>query len=259
MSQRVLVVASQEALVEGMISTLEKAGYEATTIAIQEDVTSIVCEHKSDLILLDVSTRGVDGIEVCRRIRKALTIPIIMLSSRPDVIDRVVGLEVGADDYVAKPFSERELLARVKAQLRRASAYRASEANAGASQPEEGSQRVGRLEIDLENRSVSKNGRAIPLRRREFDLLVYLVRSRGAVVSRERLLRAIWGDEIRRDSHTVDVHIQRLRRKIERDAEEPKYLHTVRGRGYALRFDGPTPARDTSRRDWRKECKRGER
>ena len=183
-----------------------------------------------DVVLLDVMLPGVDGFEVCRRIRAtpgAATTPILMLTARGDDVDRIVGLELGADDYVAKPFNPRELLARIRAMLRRAAA------------PAGGRHlRVRELSIDLDAREVAVGGRRVSLTSYEFDLLTLLARAAGRVLSRERILDALKGQDYESFDRSIDVHISKLRAKLERNPKEPRYIKTVRGVGYVLLRDG---------------------
>lgn len=181
---------------------------------------------KPDLIILDLMLPGLDGIEVCRRIRAAgLAMPVIMLTAREGETDRVLGLETGADDYVTKPFSLRELLARIRAALRR------SEAAAPAILY------IGHLEIDAAGREVRAGGKEVELSAKEFDLLRVLVQHRGQVLSREQLLDLVWGADFYGDPRTVDVHVRWLREKIEQNPAEPALILTVRGSGYKFRRD----------------------
>jgi two-component system, OmpR family, response regulator MtrA len=175
-----------------------------------------------DLVLLDVMLPRLDGYEVCRQIRRSSTVPVVMLTARADTMDVVVGLEAGADDYVRKPFDLPELIARVRAALRRA----------GGGTGEETSLRFGPLAIDVAGRTVARDGADIPLTRTEFDLLVELVRHAGQVLTRESLLDRVWGYDYLGDSRLVDVAIQRLRSKIEADPAAPQLIQTVRGAGY---------------------------
>ena len=180
-----------------------------------------------DVVLLDIMLPGADGLEVCRRIRAApevAAVPVIMLTARGDDVDRIVGLELGADDYLPKPFNPRELLARVRALLRRAAAGRA-----GAERF-----RTGALEIDFAARTVTMAGRAVTLTHHEFELLAVLARAAGRVLSRDQILDALAGRTHEPFDRSIDVHVSRLRQKLERDAKDPRYLRTARGAGYML-------------------------
>ena len=184
-----------------------------------------------DLVVLDVMLPGLDGLEVCRQLRRESTVPILMLTAKDDEVDKIVGLEVGADDYMTKPFSMRELLARVRAMLRRSRMQQQAPA-ADAAQPV----RSGDLEADPLQRRLTLRGTALQLKPKEFDLLVYLMQQRGRVLTRDQLLEKVWGYTFGGDTRTVDVHIRWLREKIEDDPGTPRRLETVRGVGY--RFVG---------------------
>jgi DNA-binding response OmpR family regulator len=236
---RILVVEDERALRETLAYNLRRGGF---AVHLVEDGPSALAAARAqapDVILLDVLLPGgVDGFEVCRLLRHDLRCPIILLSALADEVDRVVGLEVGADDYVTKPFSIVELLARIKAHLRRAGMPAAGAA--AAARPGEPSPVplvVGDLEIDAARREVRVAGRPVQLKRREFDLLHYLARHAGMTLTRSRLLEAVWADQLpgRGDTRTVDVHVHRVRERIEPRPSRPRYLHTVRGLGYALR------------------------
>jgi DNA-binding response OmpR family regulator len=187
-----------------------------------------------DLVVLDLMLPGMNGLDVCRTLRReADTVPILMLTARDAEVDRVVGLEVGADDYVTKPFSMRELLARVGAMLRR------QEMNAAAPETRSPSIQVGEFTLDVDARTLAKEGHEVRLRPKEFDLLAFLARNRGRAFSRDQLLQQVWGYDFPGDDRTVDVHVRWLRQKIERDPAEPRLIVTVRGVGY--RFDQGRP------------------
>jgi DNA-binding response OmpR family regulator len=184
-------------------------------------------EGRFDLVVLDVMMPRLDGIEVCRRLRARSQVPIIMLTARDDEVDKVLGLEIGADDYITKPFSVREFRSRVKAALRR------NQMSGGPVADE--TLLHGELEIDLARRHVTVRGEAVVLTYVEFEILTALARSAGRVFDRETLLERIWGDSAYRDPRTIDVHIRHLREKIEADSRQPEYLLTVRGVGYRFR------------------------
>ena len=229
-----LVVDDEPSLVASLQYALTHQGFAVRTAADGPAALAAVRHETPDLVVLDVMLPGLDGFEVCRRIRAQAQVPIIMLTARDDPVDRVVGLEVGADDYLTKPFSVRELVARIKAQLRRESMLRGETANeqpAGRlGPPRDEVLAVGGLVVDVGRRRVELDGRVLPLKRREFDLLAYLCRNTGIVCSRSRLLENVWADELAGDSRTVDVHVRRVRRHI-----GAGYLLTVRGVGYVLR------------------------
>jgi DNA-binding response OmpR family regulator len=185
-------------------------------------------EQRFDLVVLDIMLPKLDGIEVCRRVRTRSQVPIIMLTAKGDEADKVAGLEMGADDYITKPFSVREFRSRVKAALRRGNM-------GGPGAGEHGPIRAGQLEIDFERRSTMLTGNPVQLTYVEFEILAALAGAPGRVFTRETLLESIWGDSTYRDPRTVDVHIRHLREKLESDPKNPEYLFTVRGVGYRFR------------------------
>ncbi|KAA5806590.1 response regulator [Thermoanaerobacterium thermosaccharolyticum] len=224
MSSRILIIDDEKPIVEILKYNLEKNGYSTIEAYDGEEGLKLAQEKNPDLILLDVMLPKMDGFTVLRILRQTMTTPILMLTAKEEEVDKVLGLELGADDYVTKPFSMRELIARVKANLRR------SGINNG-----EGMSNiiiVNNLSIDLSKYKVEKNGRPIELTSREFDLLKFLVANRGLIFSREMLLEKVWGYEYFGDVRTVDVTIRRLREKIEDDPANPRYIHTKRGVGY---------------------------
>jgi DNA-binding response OmpR family regulator len=237
MAEKILVVEDEISLQETLTYNLKRQGYE---VAAASDGTSALDEARRirpDLIVLDVMLPGMDGFEVCRILRQDMNTPILMLTARDDEIDRVVGLEVGADDYMTKPFSMRELLARVKAMLRRVRMLR-EEINASTAVPTQSNQVItfGNLAIDSTRREVRKDEMPISLKPKEFELLFFLAQHRGQVLTREYILEQVWGWNFIGDSRTVDVHIRWLREKLEIDPSNPIRLITVRGAGY--RFEG---------------------
>ncbi len=217
----------ETAIAETIVFNLEREGYRATTAADGHTGLRLALQAPPpDLIILDLMLPGMDGIEVCRAIRAAgLTIPVIMLTARGGEADRVLGLEMGADDYVTKPFSLRELLARIRSVLRR------SEPGAGAGQV----LAIGNLRLDLEGHEAWVDDKRVDLSAKEFELLRALVRHRGQVLSRDQLLDLVWGQDFYGDPRTVDVHIRWLREKIEADPANPDLILTVRGSGYKFR------------------------
>lgn len=226
MSARVLVVDDEPTLLSTMRFSLGREGYEVLTAADAESALKAAREGSPNLIILDLMLPGMHGFEVCRVLRKETNVPIMILTAKTDEIDKVVALELGADDYITKPFSMKELIARVRARLRRSE-------EVAALDPEEilkGSDIV----LDLRRREASKNGARLNLKRREFELLALLIRSRGRVLTREELLRGVWGYEPFGATRTVDVHIGRLRRKIESDPDHPTHIITTRGIGYSF-------------------------
>jgi len=218
---RILLVEDDPSIREVTAIGLGAAGFEVVTAADGVDGLERFRADPFDLVLLDVMLPRMDGYEVCRQIRKTSTVPIVMLTARADTMDVVVGLEAGADDYVRKPFDLPELIARVRAALRRA----------GGGE-EVATLRLGSLAIDVAGRTVDRDGVEIPLTRTEFDLLLELVRHPGQVLTRDVLLDRVWGYDYLGDSRLVDVAIQRLRAKIETDPAAPELIQTVRGSGY---------------------------
>ncbi len=235
---RILVVEDEPALVDTLEYSLARQGYAVSVASDGLQALEIARELEPDLVVLDVMLPGLDGYEVCRILRQESSAPIIMLTARADEVDKVVGLEVGADDYLTKPFSMRELLARVKALLRRVRLDREEMVASDTTTPELRSERFqfDDLIIDLSRREVILNEHVFHLKPKEFDLLVFLARNRGIVLSRDLILERVWGWDYDGGSRTVDVHIRWLREKIEADAANPVRLVTVRGIGY--RFEG---------------------
>jgi two-component system OmpR family response regulator len=232
MSKTILVVEDDATIMDVLRHNLLREGYEVVTARDGEAGLAEARSHRPDLIILDIMLPRLDGIEVCRILRKEMSVPILMLTARAGEIDRVVGLEMGADDYVTKPFSLRELLARVKALLRRGELVREELARAADSGQE--ILRVGNLVIDVERHVVLRDGMELGLSPKEFDLLAFLARSPRRAFSRDHLLEKVWGYDYGGDSRTVDVHIRWLRQKIEDDPAQPTLLLTVRGVGYKL-------------------------
>ncbi|NOZ29884.1 MAG: response regulator transcription factor [Chloroflexi bacterium] len=235
MSDKVLVVEDEPILVETLTYNLRRQGYEVLTAMDGLSALNLARQERPDLIVLDLMLPKLDGLEVCRILRQEMSIPILMLTARADEVDRVVGLEMGADDYLTKPFSMRELLARVKALLRRVRMDRESmEAMAQTGRQE--TLNLGDLIIDLQRREVRRQGALLHLKPKEYDLLVFLARNSGVVLSRDLILERVWGWDYDGGSRTVDVHIRWLREKIEPDPAHPTRIVTVRGIGY--RFEG---------------------
>lgn len=234
MEQRILVVEDEPTLQETLKYNLEREGYQVNVIADGVKALESARNTHPDLIIMDIMLPGMDGIEITRILRHESSIPIIMLTAKDEEIDRVLGLEIGADDYLTKPFSMRELIARVKAQLRRMRMVK----NA-VQQPGEENDHIltfGNLTLDLNRREVSIDEHTLSMKPKEYDLLLYLVNHKGHVLSRERILEKVWGWDFHGESRTVDVHIRWLRKKIEADPSNPKRIVTVRGVGY--RFEG---------------------
>jgi DNA-binding response OmpR family regulator len=226
---RILLVDDEQAVQTLLTYPLRKEGYDVVPALDGQEALDRFAEQRFDLVVLDIMLPKLDGIEVCRRLRTRSQVPIIMLTAKGDEIDKVVGLEMGADDYITKPFSVREFRSRVKAALRRGGM--GGRAQAVADEPI----RAGQLEIDFERRAISLGGEPVKLTYVEFEILSTLAASPGRVFSRETLLEHVWGDSTYRDPRTVDVHIRHLREKLERDPKAPEYLFTVRGVGYRFR------------------------
>jgi two-component system response regulator RegX3 len=220
---RILIVEDEEAIAESVAYNLRREGFEAEMALDGPAALRQALNRPPDLILLDLMLPGIDGLEVCRTLRKRVKAPIIMLTAKAEEMDKVVGLEVGADDYVTKPFSMKELMARVRAVLRRTGQLAWDDAAV---------LRAGPLEMDTERYRVTLRGDPLQLALKEFKLLEMLLRHRGRVLSRDQLLETVWGDSEYRDTHTVDVHIRWLRTKIEDDPSHPRCILTVRGVGY---------------------------
>jgi DNA-binding response OmpR family regulator len=234
-SSRILLVDDEQAILTLLSYPLRKDGYEVVQAADGSEALSRFAEGRFDLVVLDVMMPKLDGLEVCRRLRSVSSVPIIMLTAKAEEIDKVLGLELGADDYITKPFSMREFRSRVKAALRRAGM-----GAPGAAQPEQAEERplrIGELAIDFAKRSVRVRGEHVQTTFVEFEILSALALSPGRVFTRDLLLARIWGDSAYRDPRTIDVHIRHLREKVEHDAKEPEYLFTVRGVGYRFRDD----------------------
>ena len=232
MAKKILVVDDRKPISDIVKFNLDKEGYDVVTAYDGEEALKKVEAESPDLILLDLMLPKIDGLEVARQIRKEHDTPIIMLTAKDSEIDKVLGLELGADDYVTKPFSNRELVARVKANLRRTAS-----SNAASNEEDEANKEleVGDLTIHPDAYTVSKRGENIELTHREFELLHYLARHLGQVMTREHLLQTVWGYDYFGDVRTVDVTVRRLREKIEDNPSHPEWLVTRRGVGYYLR------------------------
>lgn len=228
MSNKILVVDDEQSIMNIIAFNLKKEGYEVVTAEDGEMAITVFESEKPDLILLDIMMPKIDGYGVCKRIRDKSDIPIIMLTARADEVDKVLGLEIGADDYVTKPFSNRELMARVKANLRRNSVKKQEEKINNSDNIDN----YGELTIDFDRYEVFKRNEPINLTIREFELLRFLALKKNQIFTREALLSQVWGYEYFGDVRAVDVTIRRLREKIEDDASKPKYILTKRGIGY---------------------------
>jgi len=236
MAEKILVVDDEVSLQETLTYKLEKEGYQVEVAGDGLTALELARSTHPDLVILDVMLPGMDGFELCRNLRQESNIPVLMLTARDDEIDRVVGLEVGADDYLPKPFSMRELIARVKALLRRVRLIREE---VGAAVQEGNLPQImtfGNLEIDMTRREVRLNGVVVPCKPKEYDLLTFMGQHKGRVLTRELILERVWGWGFVGDSRTVDVHIRWLREKIEPIPDKPERIITVRGAGY--RFEG---------------------
>jgi len=228
MDKTILIIEDEVAIVEILTFNLEKEGYRVISALDGEDGVRLAKEQNPDLILLDVMLPKMDGFEVCKYVRSRMNTPIIMLTAREEEVDKVLGLELGADDYVTKPFSRRELLARIKANIRR----RVLDDNTETASQEEGVLRFGDLVINTNSMGVTKNKKPVDLTPREFELIKFLATQPNKVFSREELMEKVWNFEFYGDLRTVDVTVRRLREKIENNPAEPEYILTRRGAGY---------------------------
>jgi DNA-binding response OmpR family regulator len=228
MSQTILVVDDEQSILDMLQYNLEKSGYEVVTACNGLDAVKLAHRHHPDLAILDITMPGMDGLEVCGRLRMELGTPVILLTARDSEIDKVVGLEVGADDYVTKPFSPRELVARVKAVLRRAKAPTGGNGGRLA---------LGPVSLDPLKHEVRLHDTVVNLTAKEFTLLEYLMRNAGLALSRNAILDHVWGYDFYGDPRTVDVHIRRLREKVEPDPGTPHLIVTVAGVGYKFQVD----------------------
>lgn len=224
MEKTILVVEDEKAIADILVFNLKREGYDTLVAYDGAQGLQLALEQAPDLILLDVMLPRMDGFEVCRRVRETHDTPIIMLTAREEETDKVMGLELGADDYITKPFSMRELMARVKANMRRTVT--------GEERAKPPAQTGGGLRISPENGMVYKNGRPLELSAREFDILCFLSKTPGRVFSREELMEQVWGYEYYGDLRAVDVAIRRLREKVEDQPASPRYVMTKRGMGY---------------------------
>lgn len=221
---QVLIVEDEESLAEPLAYLLRKEGFEATVVADGPAALAEFDRSGADIVLLDLMLPGMSGTEVCKHLRARSSVPVIMVTARDSEIDKVLGLELGADDYVTKPYSARELIARIRAVLRRG-----SESDAGDVVLE-----AGPVRMDIERHIVSVEGKPIPMPLKEFELLAFLMRNKGRVLTRGQLIDRVWGADYVGDTKTLDVHVKRLRSKIETDPANPARLITVRGLGYKL-------------------------
>ena len=223
-NSKILIVEDDRTLLSVLEYNLTKEGYSVVTAVDGVEALEVARKDKPDFIILDIMLPKMSGFEVCRILRKEMTVPILMLTAKDEEIDKVVGLDLGADDYMTKPFSMRELLARIRAMLRRVEMQ----------VPTTGTLKLGDIEIDISRHAITKGGNILNLTPKEFDLLAFLAKNKGLVFSRDQLLEKVWGYDYAGDTRTVDVHIRWLREKIEDNPAKPERLVTVRGVGYKL-------------------------
>ena len=224
MAKRILLVDDEPLMLKGLRFSLEQEGYDIVTAADGEEALQVFFQEPVDLVVLDVMLPKMDGIQVCQRIRETSNVPILMLTAKGEDMDKILGLEYGADDYMTKPFNILEVKARIKTVLRRA--------NQPVTNEEKKIIRVHDMEVNVVNRSVTLGGRDVRLTAKEFDLLQLFITNRGKVFSREAMLETVWKYDYMGDARTVDVHIRRLREKIERNAAQPEFIFTKWGVGY---------------------------
>ena len=233
----ILIVDDEKPIVDILMYNLDKEGYNLLEANDGEKAVEIALKEKPDLILLDVMLPKMDGLSVCRKIKNTLNVPILMLSAKGEEVDKILGLELGADDYITKPFSVRELMARIKANLRKAELTPSNESEQSpknSNSNKKGKIKVGDLELDLDKFEVKVRGNVIDLTLREFEVLKFLAMQPSQVVTREVLLEKVWGYEYYGDIRTVDVTVRRIREKIEKDTSNPNILVTKRGVGYYI-------------------------
>lgn len=229
----ILIVDDEKTIVDMLVYNLQKEGYNTLEANDGEEAVNVALAQKPDLVLLDIMLPKMDGLAVCKRIRQTLNVPILMISAKDEEIDKILGLELGADDYITKPFSVRELMARVKANLRKAEITNKAP-NENESKLDDNTITVGDLSLDLNKFEVKVRGEVMDLTLREFEVIKYLANQPGQVVTRETLLEKVWGYEYYGDIRTVDVTVRRIREKIEKDTSNPKILITKRGVGYYI-------------------------
>ena len=228
----ILIVDDEQSIRDILVYNLKKEGYETLEAGDGVAAVEMAVSQRPDLILLDIMLPKMDGLTACKKIKNAMNVPILILSAKDEELDKIVGLELGADDYITKPFSVRELMARVKANLRKTES--ASQAQETKDEKEQHKIVIGELVIDLDRFEVRVRGQRVDLTVREFEVLKYLAQQRGQIVSRELLLEKVWGYEYFGDIRTVDVTVRRIREKIERDTTSPRILITKRGVGYYI-------------------------
>ena len=227
---KVLIVEDEATLRETLRYNFERAGYQVSTAADGQQALDVTAAEQPDAVILDVMLPKLDGLDVCRALRRQSTVPILMLTARDEEVDKIVGLELGADDYMTKPFSVRELLARVRAMLRRVEMLQPADPRPGGRVLQ-----ADDLRVNLDEHRVLRGERGLQLKPKEFDLLVFLMQRPGRVFTRDQLLSQVWGYDFAGDSRTVDVHVRWLREKIEADPSRPILIETVRGVGYRFR------------------------
>ena len=234
--KKTILVVDDEKMIRNLLNiNLTKEGYNVIEAEDGVKAVEMALEHKPDLILLDVMLPKIDGLSVCKKIKNTMNIPILMVTAKDSELDKILGLELGADDYVTKPFSVRELIARIKANLRKAEANILPQYDDGRKEiKKENVIKVGALTLDLDKFEVTVNGRNVDLTLREFEVLKFLATEPGQVVTREVLLEKVWGYEYYGDIRTVDVTVRRIREKIEKDTSNPKILMTKRSVGYYI-------------------------
>ncbi|CAH0188928.1 response regulator transcription factor [Peribacillus frigoritolerans] len=233
MSKKILVVDDEQSIVTLLQYNLEQSGYTVITALDGEQGLEAAVDIRPDLVVLDLMLPKMDGLEVCKQLRQQkINIPILMLTAKDDEFDKVLGLELGADDYLTKPFSPREVVARIKAILRRSQLQ--SNGSESSQDQEEGLLKLGELKVFPERYEAFFDEQQLELTPKEFELLLYLAKNKGRVLTRDQLLSAVWNYDFAGDSRIVDVHISHLREKIEKDTKKPLYIKTIRGLGYKL-------------------------
>lgn len=237
-NKKILIIDDEKTIVEILTFNLQKEGYEIIDAFDGEMGYQKAMSDNPDLILLDVMLPKMDGLTVCKKIRETSNVPIIMLTAKEDVVDKIIGLEIGADDYITKPYSTRELIARIKANLRKIDAIKSSSESKGSGNQNAATYyNFGIITIDFEKYEVKIDGNTVELTLREFELLKFLMLNRGQIFSREQLLEKVWGYDYYGDVRTVDVTIRRIREKIEKDSSSPEIIITKRSLGYAFNSD----------------------